>query len=147
MKVNRKFVNEGKAVSAVIGIILMVAITVAIAATVYVYVSGMLPGTSATTPTISWTVNTANNEITITKGAIGYNYALANDTDSANLVFKNSTGITYYILDDMSIVSSQGTNTLNTDEISAGDVITGFMDGTWTVIWKPTNTVIGTIEI
>jgi FlaG/FlaF family flagellin (archaellin) len=41
MKANRKFVEDGEAVSAVIGVILMVAITVAIAATVYVYVSGM----------------------------------------------------------------------------------------------------------
>ena len=49
MKANRKFVNGEEAVSAVIGVILMVAITVAIAATVYVYVSGMLPtgGTGA----------------------------------------------------------------------------------------------------
>lgn len=44
MKANRKFKEEDEAVSAVIGVILMVAITVAIAATVYVYVSGMLGG-------------------------------------------------------------------------------------------------------
>ena len=42
MKANRKFINGEDAVSAVIGVILMVAITVAIAATVYVYVSGMM---------------------------------------------------------------------------------------------------------
>ena len=42
MKANRKFVEGDEAVSAVIGVILMVAITVAIAATVYVYVSGMV---------------------------------------------------------------------------------------------------------
>jgi len=47
MKANRKFVEDGEAVSAVIGVILMVAITVAIAATVYVYVSGMLTPASA----------------------------------------------------------------------------------------------------
>jgi len=41
MKANRKFIDDDKAVSAVIGVILMVAITVAIAATVYVYVSGL----------------------------------------------------------------------------------------------------------
>ena len=45
MKANRKF-KEEEAVSAVIGVILMVAITVAIAATVYVYVSGMMTPTS-----------------------------------------------------------------------------------------------------
>jgi len=46
MKANRKFKGE-EAVSAVIGVILMVAITVAIAATVYVYVSGMLTPVTA----------------------------------------------------------------------------------------------------
>lgn len=41
MKANRKFVKHEQAVSAVIGVILMVAITVAVAATVYVYTSGI----------------------------------------------------------------------------------------------------------
>jgi len=41
MKANRKFVEEKEAVSAVIGVILMVAITVAMAAAVFVYVSNL----------------------------------------------------------------------------------------------------------
>ncbi|RLF37879.1 MAG: type IV pilin, partial [Thermoplasmata archaeon] len=53
MKANRKFIGEERAVSAVIGVILMVAITVAIAATVYLYVSGMITGGSSVTPTVS----------------------------------------------------------------------------------------------
>jgi flagellin-like protein len=56
MKANRKFKQaDERAVSAVIGVILMVAITVAIAATVYVYVSGMVssPGTQAPNVTFS----------------------------------------------------------------------------------------------
>ena len=53
MKANRKFIEDGEAVSAVIGVILMVAITVAIAATVYVYVSGMLPTGSSSGPSMS----------------------------------------------------------------------------------------------
>jgi flagellin-like protein len=53
MKANRKFVEGEEAVSAVIGVILMVAITVAIAATVYVYVSGMLGGGPSATATVS----------------------------------------------------------------------------------------------
>ncbi|MCX6667758.1 MAG: type IV pilin N-terminal domain-containing protein [Euryarchaeota archaeon] len=52
MKANRKFINGEEAVSAVIGVILMVAITVAIAATVYVYVSGMLPGPSSSNKSV-----------------------------------------------------------------------------------------------
>jgi len=43
--------EDKEAVSAVIGVILMVAITVAIAATVYVYVSGMI-GVQQTVPTV-----------------------------------------------------------------------------------------------
>lgn len=39
MKANSKFIEKENGVSAVIGVILMVAITVAIAATVYIYVS------------------------------------------------------------------------------------------------------------
>ena len=59
MKANRKFVEGEEAVSAVIGVILMVAITVAIAATVYVYVSGMLGGGPSSSATVSL-VQTAN---------------------------------------------------------------------------------------
>ena len=60
MKANRKFVEGEEAVSAVIGVILMVAITVAIAATVYVYVSGMItPGTgTAKTAQLSYSSKT-----------------------------------------------------------------------------------------
>jgi len=65
MKANRKFKNEDEAVSAVIGVILMVAITVAIAATVYVYVSGMLGGGPSASATVGM-VQTANY-ITIQK--------------------------------------------------------------------------------
>jgi len=51
MKTNRKFVKE-EAVSPIIGIVLMVAITIAIAATVYVYVGGMLDMTATTTDVV-----------------------------------------------------------------------------------------------
>jgi FlaG/FlaF family flagellin (archaellin) len=44
MKANRKFINNYNAISAVIGVILMVAITVAIAAVAFVYFTGMLGG-------------------------------------------------------------------------------------------------------
>lgn len=67
MKANRKFVEGEEAVSAVIGVILMVAITVAIAATVYVYVSGMLPGPSGAQKTmgaIIHSTNTSGNFVT-----------------------------------------------------------------------------------
>jgi len=62
MKANRKFIKGEEAVSAVIGVILMVAITVAIAATVYVYVSGMLPSSRSSVPSISLVQNSAATE-------------------------------------------------------------------------------------
>ena len=65
MKANRKFKEEDEAVSAVIGVILMVAITVAIAATVYVYVSGMMGGASEKAPTITFTKDEALDTLTV----------------------------------------------------------------------------------
>ena len=66
MKANRKFKQaDERAVSAVIGVILMVAITVAIAATVYVYVSGMIGGTSKKTPSIACIPDNTANSITV----------------------------------------------------------------------------------
>ena len=64
MKANRKFIKGEKAVSAVIGVILMVAITVAIAATVYVYVSGMLT-TSKVTPSVGATYEASTKVFTL----------------------------------------------------------------------------------
>lgn len=65
MKANRKFKDGEEAVSAVIGVILMVAITVAIAATVYVYVSGMM-GTTDAAPTIAMTKTDTTSTETLT---------------------------------------------------------------------------------
>jgi tellurite resistance protein TehA-like permease len=58
MKANSKFTEADEyAVSAVIGVILMVAITVAIAATVYVYVSGMIGKEIQSTPRVTMTAS------------------------------------------------------------------------------------------
>ena len=70
MKANKKFRSEEEAVSAVIGVILMVAITVAIAATVYLYVSGMIGGGMTTTPTISLVPDATDHNATITISSI-----------------------------------------------------------------------------
>jgi FlaG/FlaF family flagellin (archaellin) len=67
MKANKKSREPDEhAVSAVIGVILMVAITVAIATTVYVYVSGMIGGTKDQTANIACITDSATNRITIT---------------------------------------------------------------------------------
>ena len=152
MKANRKFVEGREAVSAVIGVILMVAITVAIAAAVYMYVMGMMGGTTSTsTPSISWTVDSANRNITISKGADAKYATASNDVNATNLMFKKgsekfyvtSTNKGYYELCNESLIS----NNLVTEKISAGDVIHLPGPGTYTVVWRPTNTVLGTITI
>ena len=74
MKANKKFVEEKEAVSAVIGVILMVAITVAIAATVYVYVSGMLGPQTDETENASVTVEGKEGFIRLTLTKVGDNY-------------------------------------------------------------------------
>jgi len=68
MKANRKFKLKAdeRAVSAVIGVILMVAITVAIAATVYVYVSNMIGGTKNQTPNVAFMIDSTSNKATVT---------------------------------------------------------------------------------
>lgn len=53
MKANRKFVNADEAVSPVIAVILMVAITVVLAATVFVLVSDIGSNTSKSAPAMS----------------------------------------------------------------------------------------------
>jgi flagellin-like protein len=83
MKANRKFKEDEEAVSAVIGVILMVAITVAIAATVYVYVSGMMGSPSTEAENASVVVRPENGRIKITLTTGGNNmpstgYAFAN---------------------------------------------------------------------
>lgn len=57
MKANRKFVDADEAVSPVIAVILMVAITVVLAATVFVLVSDIGSQTQTTQPAVSWTMD------------------------------------------------------------------------------------------
>ncbi len=110
MKANRKFVEGEEAVSAVIGVILMVAITVAIAATVYVYVSGMLGGPGTSTPTVGATYNKETETFTLgtpTESDINWNNV------GAKLV--NNSGSTINWIPAADIIS--GTY------VRAGDVI------------------------
>ena len=135
MKANRKFIEEESAVSAVIGVILMVAITVAIAATVYVYVSGMIGGTATKTSTLSMNVYSRNDAgeqvIWLVSGIEGE--AILNT--STNKYLLNSTGAAAtftYVFNDV-----------NSDNyINAGDTfaITANLDGYYTFMISDTGT-------
>jgi len=125
MKANRKFIKdikEEKAVSAVIGVILMVAITVAIAATVYVYVSGMIGGTQNKAPNLAFSKQT-----TPTKGL--------------TLVSADS-GLKWT---DFTITGGTISGSPTPTAVTAGDFITlTTAPGNITVVYKPTNTLMGT---
>ena len=142
MKANRKFVEGEEAVSAVIGVILMVAITVAIAATVYVYVSGMLTGPGEAAPNLAWAVDDANDQLKITSGSAANDYAQA-PGGPANLVFKSPAGTEFFVENDFDLKSTA--TTLHSGSIDAGDIIDGFSAGDWQVIWVPTDKLLGTV--
>ncbi len=94
MKANRKFINiDGEeAVSAVIGVILMVAITVAIAATVYVYVSGMIGTTNVTQENASVTVSaTPDGRIRVTLAGGGQRYDSGSGYDNFRIQVEGTT--------------------------------------------------------
>ena len=133
MKANRKFVESEEGVSAVIGVILMVAITVAIAATVYVYTSQMIGGgTTIPVPTITFYRSEIDNTLIVIQGDPKINWIEVNmtATDGANYFYDHNL-----------------TGTLN-----AGDTISfdgQGLNGTITIriIHTPTNSLIGTYKL
>lgn len=74
MKANRKAKYAREAVSATIGVILMVAITVSVAATVYVFTSGLIGGVKKLAPTVQFSKDEKNDRILIarTDGGVGW---------------------------------------------------------------------------
>jgi flagellin-like protein len=121
MKANQKFVRNDEAVSPVIGVILMVAITVVLAAVVFVLVTRLSGSGSQSTPVIGATADntSAGRSVTITSAP-------------PNLVWADfQTGGTAGC-EDVSV---------KLGNVTAGDVIdcTGGTAGTFNLIYKPTN--------
>jgi flagellin-like protein len=133
MKANKKFKENDEAVSAVIGVILMVAITVAIAATVYVYVSGMMGSPSTEAENASVVVRAENGRIKITLTTGGNNmpstgYSFSNsvtvrlngtvlaDTYTGNTAFE--VGESLYIGDS---TPSMNDNSTGVSQLGSGD--------------------------
>jgi FlaG/FlaF family flagellin (archaellin) len=130
MKANRKFKNADEdAVSAVIGVILMVAITVAIAATVYVYVSGMIGGGGEKTPTISCNPDNANNKLVIVSAGSDISW-----TD-VNISVTNDTG-SYYVANTGTVTAGEEIN-LDSYISSTGE------SASVRFRYTPTNSLIG----
>ena len=136
MKSNQKYRNRNdEAVSAVIGVILMVAITVAIAATVYVYVSGMLGGGQQKTP-----------DIAFTKQGTKLQVSRADPEADWNDFEATYTGVTGVRLNGATAITSGSPNKVSTDGdfVVAGDYINVTGIGTLSLRHTPTNSLIGT---
>lgn len=73
-KANRAFVRNEEAVSPVIGVILMVAITVVLAAVVFVLVSNLGKGSGQTAPNLQFTKDDTQDRLTITTAESGANW-------------------------------------------------------------------------
>ena len=147
MKANRKFIKgEEEAVSAVIGVILMVAITVAIAATVYVYVSGMIGGTATTSSTIAMNIfekdTSAHTVIWMVAQVEGE--TIADDEFGwtlLNNIGQNATGAILLFNDNNvdNYVNSGDTLAVNTTS-SGSYVLTLFDMGTGSLLFKSGST-------
>ena len=127
MKANRKFVEEERAVSAVIGVILMVAITVAIAATVYVYVSGMIGTSPESAPSLQFVKDASQMTLTVAQA------------DTSNILWA-----------DFEVVNSTATYAVTVfnaglagGSVTAGDTLTFTDPDTYKIRYTPTNTLMG----
>jgi flagellin-like protein len=148
MKANRKFIRaDERAVSAVIGVILMVAITVAIAATVYVYVSGMIGGTKTQTPNVACTTDSTTNKVTVAT-------ADANIKWKDIIITKDNGSTTPPLKAWVIVYTSAGVQIYNTTttyngalEVQAGDYLLLTSNRTSnvkvTLKYTPTNSLLG----
>jgi flagellin-like protein len=150
MKANRKFREaDERAVSAVIGVILMVAITVAIAATVYVYVSGMIGGTKTQTPNVACTTDSTSNKVTVAT-------ADANIKWKDIVITKDNATVSWTVYYGGGVTAAGVNNTAAiTADVTAGDYILLQFLGhpTWqgnvliTLRYIPTNSLLGSWTI
>ncbi len=127
MKANRKFVNGEEAVSAVIGVILMVAITVAIAATAYMYITGIIGGMNGAAPAIGFSVSESENTVKVLSADPGISWS------DINITCINTTAKSY-ITETGEVTAGQIIDP-DTDQTLTGDVTISF-------IHTPTNTMI-----
>jgi len=143
----RGWIKDKAGVSPIIAIILMVAITVVLAATIYVWVSGM-GKTGTSTPNLSAIVDNANDKVVITSAETGL------DWSDIKIVWSADSGVT---VDSVTVKTATGTSigtpsnggavTTSATAVNAGDYIeisaTGSGDVEITLIYTPTNTQLG----
>ena len=127
MKTKQEILNKN-AVSAVIGVIIMVAITVAMAAVAYAYFTGMIGESKAETPVISFVPSPSEKTLQVVSSDANINWK------DINITFSNATGYDY--LEKTGIVSAGDTIYLETDQTLTGTVTVSFLH-------IPTNTLMG----
>jgi len=137
MKFSYKTIIKNKrAVSAVIGVILMVAITIAVAATVYYYVSGVIGETEPDTSTIALTIysrdDSLNETIWLVSGYSGE--VIPEGSYETILLFHNGT------VDSGAIISKQ--DVMNQGYINSGDTfkVRASSDGNFVFLITDKNT-------
>ena len=153
MKANRKFVEGDEAVSAVIGVILMVAITVAIAATVYVYVSGMI-GVQQTIPTVQMLASEDVDRLSVinTDAELNWTTIAIRSTHDVKIFVNNEVNSTIgivlaantyhkFVMSDI-----QGSNGAihGSDFIDIEGATANLVDVTITIVHDDTDTTLGT---
>jgi flagellin-like protein len=134
MEAMRKIKHKKNAVSAVIGVIIMVAITIAMAAVAYAYFTGMIGEQKSETPAIDFVKSDTEKTITVATADVDTKW------DDINITFTNATGFAYLVPE-------------KTGDVNAGDSINLFSDQslrgkiTVTFMYKPTNSLLGTYTI
>ncbi|MBN2600141.1 MAG: type IV pilin [Candidatus Thermoplasmatota archaeon] len=133
MKTSRGNINKN-AVSAVIGVIIMVAITVAMAAAAYAYLTGMIGEQKREAPVIDFVKSDVEKSIIIATADIDARW------DDINIVFTNATSSASLIIPKTGLISGGDRIDLRVDQILKGKV---------TVIFThvPTNTLYDTFVI
>lgn len=133
MKKQRGNVNQN-AVSAVIGVIIMVAITVAMAAVAYAYFTGMIGEQKSETPAIDFVKSDTEKTITVATADVDAKW------DDINVTFTNETSFAYPVPEKTGDVNAGDIINLLSDQALRGKVTVSFM-------YKPTNSLLGIYTI
>ena len=129
MKANRKFVSEDEAVSPVIAVILMVAITVVLAATVFVLVSDIGNQSNTSQPPVSWGMDEVQDRWSVSQAPNQVSWASYNIKASSDIHVALNTGSTAAGTNDESYDTSDATaqdlnqNSFANKNLGAGDYL------------------------
>ncbi len=114
-KIKTKITND-LGISTVIGVILMVAVTIAMAAVAYAYFTGMIGGQTGNTPVISLTSENSDHNVTLTLA----------DVTETNIDWRD---VWFTLVDKTNQTQWQNTLTGSGWEVSVGISRTGFVTG------------------